>query len=41
LSYTPAKGTMKIGKAEGGVKFCFEFNLEPWGDQIRFRRDGG
>jgi hypothetical protein len=33
LSYTPAKGTMKIGKAEGGVKFCFEFNLEPWWDQ--------
>jgi hypothetical protein len=22
---------MKIGKAEGGVKFCFEFNLEPLG----------
>ena len=36
LSYTPAKGTMKIGKAAGGVKFCFQFYLEHGGQRFRW-----
>jgi len=36
LSYTPAKGTMKIGKAAGGVKFCFQFYLKHAGQRFRW-----